>query len=245
VPNIRLIVEYDGSCFHGWQKQPNVRTVQEELEKVLKIALREDIPWLAASGRTDSGVHAKGQVVNFHCQNIPDLHRLKHSVSSMMKGELAVRAAEIVDDSFHSCKSTKSKQYTYTILHRHAPAVLDKGRVWHVADRLDIGRMQREARVLVGTHDFTSLQGTGCQAVSPIKEIFRSEVLHQEDYLIYEVVGAGFLKHMVRNIVGTLIAFGRGDMRLPSMEAVLAAQNRRIAGMTAPAHGLCLDWVEY
>lgn len=244
MPNIRLIVEYDGSRFHGWQKQPGVRTIQEELERVIRMVLREQIPFVAASGRTDAGVHARGQVVNFNCSSVPDLHRLKHAISSLMKGELSVIEASVAPDDFHSCRSTKQKQYTYTILHRDSPAVLDKGHAWHVGGSLDIERMIKEAALLVGQHDFTSFRAANCGGLSPIKRILESEVTFEPPYLRYRVVGEGFLKQMVRIIVGTLVTMGRGEMERTVTE-ILAARDRTQAGVTAPAYALCLDWVEY
>lgn len=245
MPNVRLTIEYDGSKFSGWQKQPNVRSVQSELERALNIALKEEVETLYASGRTDAGVHARGQVVNFFIKEEADLFRLKHSVSSILKGELSVLKAEYVPDYFNSQNSAKSKQYSYTILYRAAPAVLDYGCVWHIAADLDVDRMQLEAAKLVGEHDFTSFRATGCASKSAVREIYESEVFQRGEYLIYRVVGAGFLKQMVRNIVGTLVGFGKGTIGVTSMEQLLNLKDRTRAGMTAPAHGLCLDWVEY
>ena len=243
MPNVRLVVEYNGSEFHGWQKQPRLRTIQGELQSVLQTVLREEIPYVNASGRTDAGVHAQGQVVNFPCQSVPDLHRLKHSISNIMKGELSVVRAEVVSDQFHATRDARRKQYSYTILHRDAPAVLDAGRVWHVAGPLNIEAMREAVGVLVGTHDFSSFQAAGCNSRSSVKEIFESEFTFDDPYLVYRVIGSGFLKQMVRTIVGTAVEIGKGT--LGSMQAILEARDRTRAGITAPAHGLCLDWVDY
>lgn len=244
MPNVRLVIEYDGSGFHGWQKQPGVRTIQDELEKIIRLVLREDIPYVMASGRTDAGVHARGQVVNFKTAQVPDLRRLGYSISSILKGEVSVVRADFVPDEFHSCRSTKRKEYRYTILHRDAPAVLDRRFVWHVGGRLDVDRMRDEASSLVGEWDFTSMRASGCESPSAVKRILESELLTDGDYLIYRVVGEGFLKQMVRIIVGTLVEMGRGDITA-AMGEILASRDRRSAGLTAPAQGLCLEWVEY
>lgn len=242
--NICLKIEYDGSHFHGWQFQPNVVTIEEELLKTLRLVLRTEIRAIYASGRTDAGVHARGQVANFHVnlENV-DLHRLKHAVSSIMRPKLAIVEAKFVADDFHARFNAISKQYSYRILNRDAPPVLDYGRVLYVHKNLDLIRMQSAARALEGEHDFKSFQGDGCQARDTVRKIFRSEIIKADDYLIYQVEGEGFLKHMVRNIVGTLIDVGSG--KIADIEKILKAKDRREAGMTAPAHALCLDWVRY
>ncbi len=245
MPNVRLILEYNGKGFHGWQTQPGLRTIETELLRALRIVLREDIGPLYVSGRTDSGVHARGQVVNFFVAQNPDLLRLMRSVSSLLRGELAVRSAEIVPEDFHARKSALSKQYSYTLYHAANPPVLERGQAWYVGAKLDILKMQSLALECVGTHDFTSFRGHGCMAKSAVRTIFESEISWEEPYLRYRVVGQGFLKQMVRNIVGTLVELGRERLALPSISEVLAAKDRRAAGPTAPAHGLCLDWVRY
>lgn len=210
----------------------------------LRAILREDIRAVSASGRTDAGVHARGQVVNFRSAQTPDLHRLKHAVSSVMRGELSVLKADFAPDEFHATRSAKSKQYSYRILNRQAPTILDQGRVWYVPRPLDLERMAVEASALVGEKDFKVFQGQGCSARTTVKTIFESEVLRSGDEVVYRVVGSGFLKHMVRSIVGTLVLMGHNRMEA-GMEEILAARDRRRKGVTAPAHGLYLDWVTY
>lgn len=219
--------------------------MQGELDRVLRLVLRKDISSIQGAGRTDSGVHARGQVVNFKTDGEIDLLRLKHSVSSLLKGELAILEADYVPDSFNALRSAISRQYSYHILNRPAPAVLDRGGVWHITSELDLERMQREALVLLGKHDFTSFRGSGCMSSSPVKEIFESEVSRDGYYIIYRVLGKGFLKQMVRNIVGTLVQLARGTLEASSIKEVLEARDRRVAGVTAPAHGLYLDFVRY
>lgn len=243
--NIRLTIEYNGQAFHGWQKQPGLKTIQSELERVLKIVIREEISGLQAAGRTDSGVHARAQVVNFKTNADVDLLRLKHSVSSILKGELAVVGAEYVPLSFNALRSARARQYTYWILNREAPAVLDRGGVWHVTATLDVQKMQEAASVLVGRHDFSAFRDGDCNSLSPIKEIFESEVTRDGHYLVYRVVGKGFLKQMVRIITGTLVQLGRGTLKTQTMEEVLKSRDRTQAGITAPPYGLYLDRVFY
>lgn len=242
--NIAFVVEYDGKNFCGWQDQPDVRTIQRELRRAIEMVTRQPISHLAASGRTDSGVHAKGQVVSFRTDSTMDLDALAYSVSGVLRDEVAVVAASEMPLDFHPRKSALRKRYSYKILYRNCPPVLDAGRVWHLRGPLNIERMKREASTLIGVHDFKSFQGTGCAAKTSAREIYVSEVVEEPPYVIYNVEGEGFLKQMVRNIVGTLVAMSRNTMTL-SMEELLHLRDRRRAGITAPAQGLTLQWVRY
>lgn len=242
---VKLRIEYDGSGFHGWQKQPRLRTVQSELERVVRLVCRQEIGPLHAAGRTDAGVHARGQVVTFRVANPPDLWRLQQGVSHILKGELSVLSAELVDPDFHPGISSTHKQYSYRILNRPAPAVLDARRVWHISQPLELEPMHLCAASLVGEHDFSSFRDSECGALSPIKTIYSSQLHWEGDILVYRVIGSGFLKQMVRNIVGSLVDVGRGRLKVRSFTEILAQRDRRVAGVTAPAHGLCMDWVSY
>jgi tRNA pseudouridine38-40 synthase len=242
---VKLIVEYNGSKFHGWQKQPGLRTVQSELERVLQIVTREQVGPLRAAGRTDTGVHARGQVVTFNLANDIDLWRVANGVSHLLKGELTVISAEYAELDFHPGISATHKQYSYRILNRPTPAVLDAHQMWHIAHRLDLGRMEHDAALLVGTMDYSSFRDSCCMASTPVKTIYKSYFIREDDIITYRVVGTGFLKQMVRNIVGTLTDIGRGRLTARSFKEILQAKDRRLAGVKAPAHGLCMDWVSY
>jgi len=245
MPNIRLIVEYDGSGFHGWQKQPGVRTIQAELEKAIITIVRGRISALHSAGRTDSGVHARGQVVTFKTDQEIDFKALTRGVSHILRPELAILSAEVVSDSFHPGRDSIQKLYQYTILNRATPAVLDRGKVWHIPRILDKTAMKEQAKVLVGEHDFSGFRDSECTARTPVKEIFTSELVESGDFLIYRVTGSGFLKQMVRNIVGSLVAIGKGMKEAKSMQEILDSRDRRLAGPTAPPYGLCLERVDY
>ena len=245
MPNIKLTIQYNGAGFSGWQYQPNARTVQGELTRVLSLICHEEIEHVQSSGRTDAGVHARGQVVNFQTTRNLDLEKLKHSVGSLLKNEVAVITAEVVSDHFHALRSAVGKKYIYTILNRPAPPVFDTGFVWHIGIPLNFDFLQEQAAKLVGAHDFKSFQAGDCNAKTSVREIYTSEVIKTNDYLRYEVTGQGFLKNMVRIIVGTLVNLEQKKLDLADIEAVLEARDRRSAGVTAPAHGLMLEWVEY
>lgn len=243
--HVKLIVEYDGGCFHGWQKQPNLKTVQSELEKALAVVCREEVGPLHAAGRTDSGVHARGQVVTFRTSSPPELHKIINGVSHLMKGELSVVSAELVPERFHPGHDSTHKQYTYRILNRPSPAILEARQVWHIHRPLDDAHLHQISQCLVGTQDFSAFRDSECCAKTPVKTIYKISVGRRKDLIEIQVIGSGFLKQMVRNIVGTLVDIGRGHLKKDSLPMILESRNRRIAGVTAPPHGLCMEWVSY
>ena len=247
--HVRLIVEYCGTNFHGWQFQPGLRTIQGELTRVLEMVLRTRVERITASGRTDAGVHACAQVVSFCYEGdssiVTEGRRLERAINGILRGDLSVIRAEIVAPTFDARRSTHYKQYRYEIVNRSAPSVLLQKRAWHVHRTLDGAAMAREAGLLVGTHDFTSFRGADCSAESPVREIMESELRCEGDCITYRVVGRGFLKQMVRNIVGTLVDIGRGRLWSNSILEIVGTHDRCRAGVTAPPHGLFLDWVRY
>jgi tRNA pseudouridine38-40 synthase len=245
VRTVKLIVEYDGSRFHGWQKQPGLRTIQGELERVLSLVMRAPSGSLCAAGRTDAGVHARGQVVTFRSDRDLDFRAIANGVSHLMKGELTVLSIEYAPEGFHPGISSTHKQYSYRILNRQTPPVLDAHMVWHISQPLDLDRMQEDAKALVGTQDFSAFRDSTCTAKSTVKTIYESYLERDGELITYYVVGTGFLKQMVRNIVGTLTDIGRGRIRDRTFGEILAGLDRRRAGVTAPPHGLSMDWVAY
>lgn len=246
MPNIKLVVEYDGAAFCGWQSQTDQRSIEDELKRALSTVLRQEIKAVYASGRTDAGVHARGQVVNFHCAGEPDLFRMNIAVGSLLRGELAILHSEFVPDDFHARKSAKAKCYSYLILNRDAPAVLERHRAWYVAGKLNKEVMFAAAGEFIGAHDFSSFRASGCQAKSAHKQIFDCKLEALQDGLLrFEIIGSGFLKQMVRNIVGTLVDLGRDALEIKSVREMIDLRDRRRCGMTAPAHALVLEWVSY
>jgi tRNA pseudouridine38-40 synthase len=188
-------------------------------------------------------------VLNFSLEIPADepinFEQLATSVSALLRGEVAVLLADEMPPMFHARSSAQSKQYSYRMVQRHLPLVLDKGRVWAVERSLDVTRMKNEASHLVGEHDLSSFRATDCASTNPVREILESELVEEPPYLIYRVVGRGFLKQMVRSIVGTLVQLGAGKLGDKTMSDILRARDRRAAGLTAPAQGLYLDWVGY
>jgi tRNA pseudouridine38-40 synthase len=229
----RLLVEYDGTDFHGWQVQPDTRTVQGTLETALGRLL--GVPTrVAAAGRTDAGVHATGQVVCFHSDR----------VLSLTPVDLSIAGVDTVADDFDPRRAACRRSYRYRIWTRAEPSPFWRRYAWHVPWALDLGAMRTAAAHLLGEHDFSSFRAAGCDAVHPVRRVFVSTVEHHRDLLSYEIEATAFLRHMVRNIVGTLVEVGQGR-RSPDLCALVAARDRTLAAATAPALGLCLTAVRY
>lgn len=244
MPRVRLTLEYDGTEFVGWQRQPNGRSVQEVLEKALAELLSTAVP-TAAAGRTDAGVHALGQVVAFDAPRALPSKAYVRGLSSLLPGDVAVVEADEVPPDFDPRRWATGKRYRYLISRRQVRAPLLRRTHWEVFSALDVEAMQTGAASLVGTHDFSSFRAADCEAPHPRRMLRELEVQTVGAILRIEVEGTAFLKHMVRNIVGSLVEVGRGR-RVPGWIAeVLAARDRTLAGPTAPAHGLTLVEVTY
>lgn len=244
--NVRLVVEYDGSAFHGWQAQavPAVRTVQEELEAVLSRVLREDVK-LAVAGRTDTGVHARGQVANFRTASDLSLSRLARALAGLLPSDVSVRGIAEVPPSFHARHSAVERRYLYRLL--DAPSATWARRAWWPWARLDAGRMSALYAPLLGEHDFRSFAGRapGQEEAHGRCRVTRLEFVRWEEGVLFVIHANRFLYHMVRNLVGTAIAITRGRIEPDALPAILAARDRRRAGPTAPPVGLSLEEVVY
>jgi tRNA pseudouridine38-40 synthase len=239
----RLVVEYDGTEFHGWQLQPGARTVQGELEGAV-LRLFGAAARVSAAGRTDAGVHAVGQVVAFSAARPLAPVVVQRALNALTGPDLAVREVESVADDFDPRRLAASRRYRYHIWNRSAASPFWRRYAWLVPRRLDVGAMECAAVQLVGEHDFTSFQGAGCDAVHAIRRVHRSALTTDGPLLTYEIEATAFLRHMVRNIVGTLVEVGLAQ-RGADVGPLLAARDRRQAGPTAPAWGLCLVEVRY
>jgi tRNA pseudouridine38-40 synthase len=242
---IKLTIEYDGTDFVGWQVQPNGRSVQEVLEGALATLLGERTP-LAGSGRTDAGVHAAAQVASLRTARPLPLRAFVHGLNSLLPPDVAVRAAEEVDESFHARRSARGKRYEYRISNRPIRSPLSRRTHWEVFRPLDVAAMAAAARLLLGVHDFSAFRAADCPAKTRVREIWRFEVEGASGAdLLITVEGSAFLKQMVRNLVGTLVEVGLGKRTPSSMGALLAGRDRTLAGRTAPPQGLRMAKVFY
>ncbi|MFH1152581.1 MAG: tRNA pseudouridine(38-40) synthase TruA [Pseudomonadota bacterium] len=243
--NFVITLEYDGSRFSGWQVQPGKITVQGELEKTLALILNQPVR-LNGSGRTDAGVHALGQVANFHADTNRSCTDLKRGLNSMIKAPIVVHHCALAGPEFHARFSAVSKEYHYHILNRQEPCALGRDYVWHINRPLDLGAMEACCSMLIGEHDFKSFEGAGSPRYHTVREVFRAGFNKMEpDRLIFQIRANGFLRFMVRNILGTLILAGRCELSPEDFKAVLQARDRSLAGATAPPHGLFLMKVSY
>lgn len=242
--NIKLIIEYEGTNYAGWQIQKNAKSIQGTLESALKRIIGEK-GRLISCGRTDSGVHAIGHVVNFKTKSKIPLSNLQRGLNSILPRDIVIKEVKEVALNFNSRFDAKSKVYRYTILNRSYPQALCRNYFYYVPYKLDLNTMKREAKCLVGRHDFKSFQAADKKERSSIRTIKKLEVERKKDVIEVEIEADGFLYNMVRNIVGTLIEIGRGRFKAGSMKKILKAKNRDLAGPTAPARGLCLVEVKY
>ena len=244
--NIRLTLTYDGSQYHGWQRQDNGVTIQEVVEERLEIMFGTPIK-LLASGRTDAGVHAMDQVCNFTTRSniVPD--EIKRGLNSLLPDDIHVNTADYVAGEFHARYSAISKIYEYWILNQTAPNVFLRHYLWHIRAPLDTGEMAKGLAILMGSHDFSSFKSSGSNNTNPVRSISRAELYGpDEDGILRIIIEAdGFLRHMVRNIVGTVVEVGLGKMSTDRFREVLESKDRQAAGIKAPAQGLFLVSVRY
>jgi tRNA pseudouridine38-40 synthase len=241
----KLTIAYDGSAYRGWQVQPDGSTVQGVIEQALQVITQDKVR-LFASGRTDAGVHALGQVAHFDCPKRLDARTLQNGLNSLLPPDVVIMACDMATDIFHARYDAKLKHYRYRILNRRLPMAIGRQYVWHVPSRLDLKSMAAAANHLMGRHDFGAFESTGSPRAHAIRRVTRAEFLTQADGIVhFEIEAEGFLKQMVRNIVGTLVQVGLGRMRAGDIPRILATRDRRQAGPTAPASGLFLVRVFY
>jgi tRNA pseudouridine38-40 synthase len=241
---VRMVVAYDGGEFSGWQLQPDRPTVQAALESALGRVLGHAVR-VEGAGRTDAGVHARGQVAAFMTERSPDLRALQLSLNALAGPAVSILEMTPAADDFDPRRDAARRVYEYRIRNHPWPSPFSRRYAWHVHGPLDAGAMRRAATLVVGEHDFSSFQASDCDAEHAVRRIERSELRPEGDDLVYEVAATAFLRHMVRAIVGTLVEVGRGDRTVEDFGRLVAARDRRLAGPTAPAHGLCLVRVEY
>ena len=243
--NIRLVVAYDGSRYHGWQRQNNGLTIQAVIEERLQLMTQSPVK-LLASGRTDAGVHALNQVCNFKTPSQIPIDTLKRGLNALLPPDILVKEAAVVPVEFHSRYRAKSKIYEYRILNRQNPDIFRRNVLWHIRFPLDVETMSECLSITKGTHDFSAFKSSGSANTDPVRTILSNCIESDEDGVLRIIVeGDGFLRHMVRNIVGTLVETGTGRMDLKRFAEVLESGDRQMAGRKAPPQGLFLVAVKY
>ncbi len=241
---LALGIEYDGGAYNGWQRQRVGRGVQEVLERCASQVANHDVDVVCA-GRTDTGVHASGQVVHFDTESVRSERGWLLGINSELPDDISVSWVKPVDDEFHARFSALSRHYRYRILNTLVRSALERDRCWWVHQRLDADAMHRAGQSLLGEHDFSAFRAAGCQAKTPNRELLSLSVERDGDWVVLEVSGNAFLQHMVRNITGTLVAVGSAQQPESWVGEVLESRDRKQGGITAPPQGLTLTKVEY
>ena len=242
--NVRLTVEYDGTDYRGWQVQPGGPTIQGILEDALAVLLKHRVR-IQGSGRTDAGVHALGQVANFTCPDGRDLVRLQRGLNALTPDDITVKAVAAVPPSFDARRDARKRVYEYRLWNHPCRSVFNDRYSWHVARPLRVDAMREALAVLAGEHDFSCFRAAGCGAATAVRRIYRNELFGWEDHWVYRVEATGYLRHMVRNIVGTLVQVGLGERDAGDFPGLIDSRDRTLAGPTAPARGLFLVEVCY
>ncbi len=242
--NLKLTIAYDGTAYNGWQVQPNGTTIQAQLENVAAkfSGVRRR---LAGSGRTDAGVHAWGQVASWPYAGTLPGPRIQAAFNSLLPKDIVVRRVEDVSADFHARKSARAKTYLYIIDNGLVANPLLRNHAWHIRQPLDLNALRRAAEFLLGEHDFNSFKAADGETATSTRTLIQARWLKRGPYLMFFVKGNGFLKNMVRIMVGTLIDFGRGKYPPAQMADIIKAGERTAAGITAPARGLILRSVDY
>ncbi len=245
MPRYKLVLEYDGGPFRGWQRQADALSVQASLEAAVLAFCGEAVEVVGA-GRTDAGVHASGQVAHLDLTRPVSVATLRNALNHHLRPQpIVVLEAAAVAPDFHARFSATMRHYRYRIANRRPPLALERGRAWQVPCHLDAEIMHEAAQRLLGHHDFTSFRGALCQARSPVKTLAGLAVVRSGEQIEIGARARSFLHHQMRNMVGTLKLIGEGRWPVSRIEAVLAARDRAAAGPTAPACGLCLTRVDY
>jgi tRNA pseudouridine38-40 synthase len=244
MPTFKLTIEYDGTDYHGWQIQPGVSTIQGMLQDAIARIVGEPVH-IVGAGRTDAGVHALGQVASLRAEfsHPPDM--LRRAFTSLLPPDIVVTRVEDAPEGFDAQRSAEWKRYRYTFLTRPYPSALERRYTLFVPRPLKIDAMAEAADLLVGEHDFTSFQAAKSSVEDPVRRVFRAKLHARDDHLYFEIVADGFLRHMIRIIMGTLVDVGRGRLGVGDVQAILEAKDRRQASKTVPAHALCLVEVGY
>lgn len=243
--NFKLIIEYDGTEYQGWQRQKNGCTIQEVIENAINIMTGKKVS-LTGSGRTDAGVHALAQTANFHCNTELGPEMFQKGLNSLVPDNIVIKECCLVDDKFHARYDAKSKTYRYKILNQRLNSAISRRYVWHIRKTLDLEAMRSAIRYILGTHDFKAFEGSGSPRSSTIRTVINATLVEaDQNNLSFQIEANGFLRYMVRNIVGTLVEVGLGKITSDDFKTILLSRDRNCAGATAPPHGLFLVNVKY
>jgi tRNA pseudouridine38-40 synthase len=243
--NIRLLLEYDGTGYHGWQRQLDAVTIQGVLEAAVARLTQAEVS-IIGSGRTDAGVHARGQVANFRTDSAIPLKAFHQGLNSLLPKDIAVLEASEAEPVFHARKSARAKTYEYRILNRPNRSPLNHHYAWWIAPCLDLGAMAGAAAGLMGEHDFTAFRASGSDNLNPVRRVLAAEWRHEPGgWLSFTITATGFLRGMVRSLVGTMVEAGRDKAPATILAELLASGARHLAGPTAPPQGLYLVEVFY
>lgn len=241
---IKLVLAYSGTRYHGWQVQPGAVTVQGTLEQALASITNRPVR-VHAAGRTDAGVHALGQVVHFDTAAAVPLPSLQRGLNSLLPPDIVVQQATAVSPDFHARYWARAKTYAYVVYNHPLRSAFYAPYVWHISQPLNVEAMQTAAGALLGQHDFSAFRAASCSARSPVRHLFRLAVKRRRERMFVVCCANGFLHHMVRNIVGTLVEIGRGKRPVDAMPTILHSRQRQQAGPTAPPQGLFLVRAAY
>ena len=242
--NIKLIIEYDGKSFNGWQKQPNKLNIQGEIEKAIGEITGEEID-LIASGRTDAGVHSLGQTANFKTESSIPVEKFAIAINSKLKRSIVIKKAEEVEEKFHSRLSCKKKTYRYIINNSIEGSAIYRNLETHIPQKLNVEKMKEAVKYFEGEHDFKAFKASGTSSKSSVRTIYKAELYQVGEKIFIELTGNGFLYNMVRIIAGTLVEVGMGKIEPAQIEEIIKKGEREMAGKTLPPNGLYLLEVMY
>jgi tRNA pseudouridine38-40 synthase len=243
--NFKIVIEYDGTRYVGWQRQPNGPSIQQSIENAIETMTRQKIS-LIGSGRTDAGVHALGQTANFRCETRLSPDEIQRGLNSLLPEDIVIRQCQTVHPEFHARYDVHSKRYRYWILNQPLPSAIGRYYCWWVRAPLDISAMQRAADTIMGEHDFKAFEATGSPRGHTRRNVMQAHwESHTKGRITFDITADGFLRYMVRNIVGTLVSVGLHKITPARFKEILSALDRTQAGTTAPSHGLFLMEVNY
>lgn len=243
--NIKLVIEYDGKDFNGWQKQPTKLNIQGEIERAIMDITKEDSIELNASGRTDAGVHALGQVANFKTNSTMPVDKFPIAINNKVKKSIVIKSAEEVPERFHSRYNCRQKTYRYVINNSEYGSAIYRNQECHIPQKLDIDEMKKAIKHFEGEHDFKGFKASGTSSKNSVRKIFKTKIDSEGDRIFIELTGSGFLYNMVRIISGTLVDVGLGKIKSDDIPEIILSGDRKRAGKTLPPQGLFLVKVEY